>query len=62
MGELAFIMAHKVNGVSALHTDLVKETVFADLHRIHPLADRQSDQRHHAAAMAALRPTRPCRT
>ncbi len=36
MGELAFIMAHKVNGVSALHTDLVKSTVFADLHRIHP--------------------------
>ncbi|WP_299791598.1 glycogen/starch/alpha-glucan phosphorylase [uncultured Marivita sp.] len=36
MGELAFIMAHKVNGVSALHTELVKETVFADLHRIHP--------------------------
>lgn len=36
MGELAFIMAHKVNGVSALHTDLVKQTVFADLHRIHP--------------------------
>ena len=36
MGELAFIMAHKVNGVSALHTDLVKSTVFADLHRAHP--------------------------
>lgn len=36
MGELAFIMAHKVNGVSALHSDLVKETVFADLHQIHP--------------------------
>ncbi|WP_372570499.1 glycogen/starch/alpha-glucan phosphorylase [Ruegeria jejuensis] len=36
MGELAFVMAHKVNGVSALHTELVKETVFADLHRIHP--------------------------
>ena len=36
MGELAFIMAHKVNGVSALHSGLVKETVFADLHRIHP--------------------------
>ncbi|WP_171179534.1 glycogen/starch/alpha-glucan phosphorylase [Ruegeria sp. HKCCD8929] len=36
MGELAFIMAHKVNGVSALHTELVKDTVFADLHRIHP--------------------------
>jgi glycogen phosphorylase len=36
MGELAFIMAHKVNGVSALHSDLVKQTVFSDLHRIHP--------------------------
>ena len=24
MGELAFVMAHKVNGVSALHSDLVK--------------------------------------
>lgn len=36
MGELAFIMAGKVNGVSALHTDLVRDTVFADLHRLHP--------------------------
>ncbi len=36
MGPLAFTMAHKVNGVSALHTDLMKETVFADLHRLHP--------------------------
>ena len=36
MGELAFVMAHKVNGVSALHTELVKETVFADLHKTFP--------------------------
>lgn len=36
MGELAFIMAHKVNGVSALHSELVKETVFSDLHAIYP--------------------------
>ncbi|MEH6834877.1 MULTISPECIES: glycogen/starch/alpha-glucan phosphorylase [Falsihalocynthiibacter] len=36
MGELAFIMAHNVNGVSALHTELVKETVFADLHKAYP--------------------------
>ncbi len=36
MGELAFVMAHRVNGVSALHTELVKETVFADLHAAHP--------------------------
>ena len=36
MGELAFVMAHKVNGVSALHTELMKETVFAQLHRKYP--------------------------
>ncbi|NNF23218.1 MAG: glycogen/starch/alpha-glucan phosphorylase [Rhodobacteraceae bacterium] len=36
MGELSFIMAHKVNGVSALHTDLMKDTVFRDLHALHP--------------------------
>ncbi len=28
MGELAFVMAHKVNGVSALHSDLVKQNLF----------------------------------
>ena len=36
MGVLSFIMAHKVNGVSALHTGLMKTTVFADLDRLHP--------------------------
>jgi glycogen phosphorylase len=36
MGHLAFIGSHRVNGVSALHTELMRETVFADLHRIYP--------------------------
>ncbi|MHA3976918.1 glycogen/starch/alpha-glucan phosphorylase [Halovulum sp. GXIMD14794] len=36
MGELSFVMAHKVNGVSALHTDLMKKTVFKELHALHP--------------------------
>ncbi|MEM1346505.1 MAG: glycogen/starch/alpha-glucan phosphorylase [Pseudomonadota bacterium] len=36
MGNLAFIGTNRVNGVSALHTDLMRETVFADLHRLHP--------------------------
>ena len=36
MGELAFVMAHQVNGVSALHSELVKETVFADLNADYP--------------------------
>jgi starch phosphorylase len=36
MGVLSFVMGHKVNGVSALHTGLMKQTVFAELHRLHP--------------------------
>ena len=36
MGELAFIMAHKVNGVSALHTGLVKQHLFSELHATYP--------------------------
>ena len=36
MGPLAFVMANRVNGVSALHTDLVKASLFADLHNLHP--------------------------
>ncbi|WP_062560415.1 glycogen/starch/alpha-glucan phosphorylase [Paracoccus aminovorans] len=36
MGELSFIMSNRVNGVSALHTGLMKTTVFADQNRIWP--------------------------
>ena len=36
MGNLAFIGAHKVNGVSELHTELMAQTVFHDLHRVYP--------------------------
>ena len=36
MGTLSFIMANRVNGVSALHTELMKDTVFSDLHTLHP--------------------------
>jgi starch phosphorylase len=36
MGNLAFIMSHKVNGVAALHTDLVKKTLFPELDALHP--------------------------
>jgi glycogen phosphorylase len=36
MGHLAFIGSHRVNGVSALHTELMRKTVFKDLHRIYP--------------------------
>lgn len=36
MANLAFVGSHAVNGVSALHTNLMKETVFAQLHRALP--------------------------
>jgi starch phosphorylase len=36
MSSLAFLGSHKVNGVSELHTNLMRETVFRDLHRLFP--------------------------
>ena len=36
MANLAFTGSHSVNGVAALHTELMKQTVFADLHRLFP--------------------------
>lgn len=36
MGWLSFIGSHKVNGVSALHTDLMRQTVFSTFNRIYP--------------------------
>jgi starch phosphorylase len=36
MGTLAFVMASHVNGVSALHTDLMQKTVFAGLNGLYP--------------------------
>jgi starch phosphorylase len=36
MGHLAFLGSHKVNGVSALHTELMRSTVFRDLATAYP--------------------------
>ena len=36
MGNLAFIGSRRVNGVSALHTELMKKTVFRELHKQFP--------------------------
>ena len=36
MGHLAFLGSHKVNGVSKLHSNLLKQTVFKDLDRLFP--------------------------
>ena len=36
MANLAVVGSHAVNGVAALHTELMKDTVFADLHKLYP--------------------------
>ena len=36
MANLAFAGAHSVNGVAALHTELMKTTVFSALHKLYP--------------------------
>jgi glycogen phosphorylase len=36
MGNLAFVGSHRTNGVSALHTELLQNTLFADLDAVYP--------------------------
>jgi starch phosphorylase len=36
MGHLAFVGSHRVNGVSALHTELMRTSVFSHLHPLYP--------------------------
>lgn len=36
MGLLAFLGSHRVNGVSVLHTDLLRSTVFKSMHALYP--------------------------
>jgi glycogen phosphorylase len=36
MSHLAIVGSHKVNGVAQIHSDLMKQTIFADFHRFYP--------------------------
>ncbi|MNM87928.1 Maltodextrin phosphorylase [compost metagenome] len=36
MGNLAFLGSHSINGVSGLHTQLMRQTVFSELHKLYP--------------------------
>ena len=36
MGQLAFVGSHSINGVSALHTSLMKQSVFGKLNELYP--------------------------
>ena len=52
MGQLAFVGSHRINGVSAMHSDLMKETVFEDLNHLYPDRITRQDQRHHLSPLA----------
>ena len=58
MGHLAFLGAHRVNGVSALHTELMRADGVPRPARAASGADRQQDQRHHRSAAGCSRRTR----
>jgi hypothetical protein len=51
MAYISVLASHKVNGVSALHSKLMIETIFSDFARIFPGAVLQQNQRHHATAL-----------
>jgi glycogen phosphorylase len=36
MGNLAFLGSHRVNGVSVLHTELMRTSVFGEFHKLYP--------------------------
>ncbi len=36
MAHLAIVGSHKVNGVAQIHTELMKQTIFADFHKFYP--------------------------
>ena len=36
MAHLAIVGSHKVNGVAQIHTELMKQTIFADFDRFFP--------------------------
>ena len=58
MGTLAFLGSHKINGVSALHTELMRQTVFRAAAPAVPGPYRQQDQRHHLPPLAVHAPIR----
>ena len=53
MGHLAFLGARKVNGVSALHGELMKRDGVPAAAPLLPGPDHQHHQRRHAAPLAA---------
>ena len=52
MAHLASVGSHAINGVAALHTDLLKKTVLRDFHTVAPEQVPQRHQRRDAEALA----------
>ena len=61
MAHLAVVGSHSTNGVAALHSRLLRETVLKDLAGLLPRAVQQQDQRRHPPALAAPGQSRPVR-
>ena len=55
MGRLSTLASHRVNGVSRLHSDLVRESLFPEFALHVPRPVRERHQRHYAAPLAHVR-------
>ncbi len=51
MAHLACVGSHAINGVAALHSELLKQTVLRDFYQVAPAEVPQRHQRRHAAAL-----------
>ena len=60
MAHLATVGSHAINGVAALHSELLKESVLKDFLRDVARAVLQQDQRRHAAPLPGACPTLAC--
>ncbi len=60
MGHLGFLGSHRVNGVSVLHAELMRQTVFRDFHRLYP--DRIVDKTNGIAFRRWLHQANPALT
>ena len=52
MAHLAIVGSHSVNGVAALHSEILKRELFRDFHELWPEKIQQQDERHHPAPLA----------